>query len=348
MANLKATTINDTGYLRLPIGNDAERPAGDPSVLGAVRINSTSGDLEYWSGFGWETNTIAFPYRQIISTAYVHGGYKSSAVWSNVNKCFTSTDTTINLGDGSIERGHNYQAGACSKDYAYTFGAGNGHVVASNYVIAYNMRTEQNMTDINRNMNHNRIRFGCAFQENEYAWIHGGGNSEIEEYNMTTKTHIGASGSSYTTANAWAMSHENFAILFTSNDNRNWTFATRTLTSRGGTTVSNHHQQKSVQSKHTYQWCGDNGSYSGGYTYRVTNMYTNTTSGTVNKPIGNCGEENYTMGQDHQYMLGQYNGLQNNLSHRWNYSTQTGFQLGSSGEPKGHAGMSSAVAAWTS
>ena len=46
-------------------------------------------------------------------------------------------------------------------------------------------------------------------------------------------------------------------------------------------------------------------------------------------------------------MLGQYNGLQNNLSHRFNYSTQTGFALGSSGEPKGHAGMSSAVAGWT-
>lgn len=348
MANLKSTNINDTGYLRLPIGNDAQRPTGGPSVLGAVRINSVSGDLEYWSGAAWETNVIAFPHRQIISTAYVQGGYKSSAVWNNVNKTFTTTDTTINLGDGSVERGHNYQSGACSKDYSYVFGAGNGHVVSSNYVIAYNMRTEQNMTDIARNMNHNRIRFGTAFQENQYAWIHGGGNSEIEEYNMTTKTHVGASGSTFSTGNAWAMSYENYAILWVeSGDDRNWTFATRTLTTRDGTQVSAHHQQKSIQSKVTYGWAGNEGTYNGGYNYRVTNMVTNVTSGTVTRPIGNSGEENYTMGQDHQYMLGMYNGLQNNLSHRWNYSTQTGFSLGSSGEPKGHAGMSSAVCAWT-
>ena len=347
MANLKSTTFNDTGYLRLPVGSGAQRPTGDASTLGAVRISSDTGFLEYWSGAAWETNAVAFPYRQIITTAFVQGGYKSSAAWNNVNKCFTTTDTTINLGDGSIERSHNYQSGACSRDYSYVFGAGNGHVVSSNYVIAFNMRTEQNMTDIGRSMSVNRIRFGTAFQEDRYAWIHGGGNANVEEYNMTTKSVVGVTGSSYTTADAWAMSHENFAILFTSEDNRTWTFATRTLTTRAGTAVSAHHQQKSVQSKHKYQWAGAQGSYNAGYTYRVTDMYTNTTSGAVNKPIGNSGEENYAMGQDHTYMLGMYNGLQNNLSARWNYSTQTGFQGGASMEPKGKAGMSSAVCAWT-
>ena len=64
--------------------------------------------------------------------------------------------------------------------------------------------------------------------------------------------------------------------------------------------------------------------------------------------LESCGEENYTMGNDHQYMLGQYNGLQNNLSWRFNYATEQGFQGGASMEPKGKAGASSGTCAWRS
>ena len=347
MANLQATTINDTGYLRLPVGTSAQRPTEDPSVLGGVRINGDTGKLEYWSGADWQLNTVAYKYRQIITTSFVQGGYKSAAAWNNVNKCFHSTDTTINLGDGSIERSHNYQSGANSKDYAYVFGAGNGHVVSSNYVIAFNMRTEQNMTDVGRSMNYNRIRFGTAFWENSHAWIHGGGNAAIEEYNMVTKTAKGDQ-SSFGAGSAWAMSHENYAILWVDNgDDRTWTFSTRTLTARGGTNVSAHHQQKSVQSKNTFAYAGAQGTYNAGYTFRRTNMVTNTTdTAGPNKMVGNSGEENYGMGQDHMYMLGMYNGLQNNISARFNYSSETSVTGGSSMEPKGKAGMSSAVVSW--
>ncbi len=44
MANLLNTNINDTGYLRLPIGTSAERPA---NTVGAVRLNSNLGIVEY-------------------------------------------------------------------------------------------------------------------------------------------------------------------------------------------------------------------------------------------------------------------------------------------------------------
>ena len=55
-----------------------------------------------------------------------------------------------------------------------------------------------------------------------------------------------------------------------------------------------------------------------------------------------------TMGQDHQYMIGMYNGLQNNLSWRFNYASEQGFQGGTSMEPKGKAGASSGTCAWRS
>ena len=37
MAQLLDTNFNDTGYLRLPVGTDADRPANE---VGAVRLNS--------------------------------------------------------------------------------------------------------------------------------------------------------------------------------------------------------------------------------------------------------------------------------------------------------------------
>jgi hypothetical protein len=52
------------------------------------------------------------------------------------------------------------------------------------------------------------------------------------------------------------------------------------------------------------------------------------------------------MGQNHQYMLGMYNGAQNNISWRFNYATESGFQGGASMEPKGKGGASSGVCSW--
>ena len=47
MANLKNTTVNDTGYLTLPVGTTAQRPAS-PSD-GMLRRNTTLNCLEYYS-----------------------------------------------------------------------------------------------------------------------------------------------------------------------------------------------------------------------------------------------------------------------------------------------------------
>ena len=68
-------------------------------------------------------------------------------------------------------------------------------------------------------------------------------------------------------------------------------------------------------------------------------------SGVHTRPQNTAGEENYHSSQDKGYCNGQYDGLQNNKSFVWYYGTNTGTTLGSAGEPKGHAGMSSGVAA---
>jgi hypothetical protein len=52
MATLKDTTINDTGYIRIPVGTTAQRP-GSP-VAGMTRWNSDLGYEEYYNGTTWK------------------------------------------------------------------------------------------------------------------------------------------------------------------------------------------------------------------------------------------------------------------------------------------------------
>jgi hypothetical protein len=61
MATLKNTTINDTGYIQIPIGNTAERPV--TPLGGMMRYNTTLGYIEWWDA----TNSLWRPIYQIPS-----------------------------------------------------------------------------------------------------------------------------------------------------------------------------------------------------------------------------------------------------------------------------------------
>ena len=315
---------------------------------GHIRYNEAHKGIEYYSDqlgeSRWYGAGQPFLTRQIITANYTQGGYKSSATWNNVNRTQNATDTSVNLGNGSIERSHNYQSGAGSRTLAYTFGAGNGHVVSSNYVIAYNMVTENQLVLSQTLSDGNRLRFATMWNGTDYAYIAGGGSSTVREYNMVTQTQVGTHGT-MGSSNCWSMSHENYAIFY-GNGQYNFTFATKSVSSRGGTEPGAHHQQKAVNSKWGVSFAGNEGGYRSGYNLRRTSWAVNSTSQTIGKPVGDSGEENFGLGQDHQYMLGMYNGLQNNISWRFNYATESGFQAGSTLEPKGHAGMSSATNHW--
>ena len=57
--------------------------------------------------------------------------------------------------------------------------------------------------------------------------------------------------------------------------------------------------------------------------------------------VRSYGEENMMMGQDWGYMMGQYDGQQNNHTTKWDYSTDVETNMGASTRPKGHYGQSS-------
>jgi len=67
---------------------------------------------------------------------------------------------------------------------------------------------------------------------------------------------------------------------------------------------------------------------------------------TVTRPLQNSGEENYDMGQEHQYCMGMYDGAQNNRGHKFFYTTDTGYELGAGSVRTGIPGGSSGICGW--
>ena len=86
MATLKNTTINDTGFITLPVGTTAQRPAS-PTV-GMTRYNSTIGDIEYYNGTIWTPASLRVPTEGLVF--YVDAGQTASypgsgATWFDIS-----------------------------------------------------------------------------------------------------------------------------------------------------------------------------------------------------------------------------------------------------------------------
>jgi hypothetical protein len=87
MANLKNTTINDTGFLRLPSGTTAQRP-GSPSA-GMMRYNNTDSRIEFYNGEYWNSPSLLF-------TNNVHPNSTDIVAWSGTTghtACTVSRDS---------------------------------------------------------------------------------------------------------------------------------------------------------------------------------------------------------------------------------------------------------------
>jgi hypothetical protein len=71
--------------------------------------------------------------------------------------------------------------------------------------------------------------------------------------------------------------------------------------------------------------------------------YTTDTNGAMANKVRSMGEENFQMGQDHGYCLGNYDNQQNNHTVKYNYLNDVQTTMGSNTRPKGHTGQSSAA-----
>jgi hypothetical protein len=342
--------VADTTGIRMLEFPSSARPANP--VQGQVIYNTTNRTLEVFDGGYWKEcydSNRPFLYRTVITTAYVAGGYKDGVPFRNVNRMLHSTNICTNLGD-QISAAFSYAVGACNLTKGFFWSAEGSNGGASVNGIAFNMASETSAGAAN-NMRAARTNPYAVWKETQFAYIQGGGSGAVDVFNLTNETmynsaqgpdslggdqYGGNAGFSDETA-GYTWGDVNRKLLFS-------TTVSYTIsdTSVGGSTS----QQKGISTKLGKGYAGNEGVYNGGFNFRRWNCSTDVNIGNVAKPIGNCGEENFDMGQDHQYMLGMYDGLQNNRGWRFSYSTDSGFELGAGSVRTGVPGGSSAQCVW--
>jgi hypothetical protein len=343
-----ATTIGGGG-VNYPT---ASSNPGSP-VAGQVYWNTTQKELRQYDGEQWQQVGIGdggFKYRTVITASYVMCGYKSGTPYNNANRMVHSTDVCTNLGN-TMAYATSYSGGAPSRTKSWVFGANGAHTTANANVISLNHATDTgNSYNSANNMNTSRNDAGYAFKETEYCHITS--NTTSTKFNFTTET--AAAGLTGLIANGTvdgvqALCDQNKAHLYGNATGQQLVFATDTVGSdrlEASAWVGANNQQKPINSKDRKGYIGNEGTYNAGYNYRVYDLNTNTLARTVTRPLQNSGEENFDMGQEHQYCMGMYDGAQNNRGHKFFYTTDTGYELGSGSVRTGIPGGSSGICGW--
>jgi hypothetical protein len=342
--------VADTTGIRMLEYPSSARPANP--VQGQVIFNTTNRTLEIFDGGYWKEafdSNRPFKFRQVITTAYVVGGYKDGVPWRNANKMVHSTNVCTNLGD-QVNTAFAYATGACSLTKGF-FWSAEGSVGGSSVGgVAFNMATETN-AGAAQSLRVARTNAFAIWKEHQFAYITGGGNGEVDVFNLTNETmYYSAQGPGALGGDAYGgnSGFSDETAGYTWGDvNRKLMFSTTVSYSVSDTGVGGStSQQKGISTKLGKGYGGNEGVYNGGFNLRRWQTATDTNIGNVAKPIGNSGEENFDMGQDHQYMLGMYDGAQNNRGWRFSYSTDSGFELGAGSVRTGVPGGSSAQCVW--
>jgi len=347
------------------------------------RMEIYDSDAAVWKS-AEDVRRSQFLTRQTITTGYVMGGYQSGSPWRNVNRMVHATDVCTNLGDLLSYAGA-YTSGVANLSKGFLWSTDNSFPGSSAQTSAFNLSTETTAgTNTNWNCKEGGEDRGTIFNQLEWAFIIGGASkTSIDQFNMTTEVmqqqvspstfNFTSSLGYYDTTGTATLSGEEHGYAYGSNGSVKVIFATGVMyqaasgtfdwrptnnppasghfirmqtPEKGGGDLTTYAQQKGINSKIGRGWFGNEGTYNGGYNLRRINFTTDLSLGTVSKPIGNTGEENFDMGQTKQYMLGCYDGSQNNRTWRFTYSTESGSELGAGSTRTGVPGGSSGHCVW--
>lgn len=303
---------------------------------------------------GGRSGTKTYLTRQIITRGYLAAGYKNSVTWKNVGYIDQSTDTWSSIGD-LLGSGGGYVGGSHDLNIHYIWGTSASIQTNTANYSKYNMRTHTGTGDAtgpNSWMDCEGIQDSDPGNGGARKfWIASYTAGVISRYDVASNTFLTGASTSYTSANFTAYHYgENFGYFWgdapsTSTKRLKFVYATETQ-STPANVLSNDATQKGWSSKLGYGYGGAaNNLQAWKWSYATESV-----SSTINKPItsGSVQEENFDMGQDHNYMLGMYDGAQNNRAWRFNYATDTGFEGGAGMQPSasGIAGRSSGDCAW--
>ncbi len=352
--------IDGEEFTALPEENDSTRG----SYL--VSDGTNGAFWAYPGNTAGSTGVDAWRYRSIITHGYIAGGYKGSQPWRSVNKTWHANDTTFYCGE-QLDRAAAYCDGTWSDYNAYVHGVTNSYAGNSSATSSYNLHTgmlraqgdsrfsqynygyegDNNNTGIGYNvtggwaMSAGRNDAGCATnQKGQAGYITGGGNSSTNKLHFPTEIMYTTTSSGVSNDYVAGVGMENRAYFSWSNGSQKYMNYSNDSYANQNFAGGNRGWSKALPSKY-------------GHFYISTSNNNQTPMRKVRGSDGaalrnfnrsrRCGEENWEMGQDWGYKMGDYNGQQNNHVEKWTYSNDAISTLGSSARPKGHYGQSSAA-----
>ena len=318
----------------------SDRYSTDYSVGATLKSDGTN---TYWA---FDPGNSDWSMARIWTHGYVAGGYKNSSSWRTVNRTVHSTDVTTNIGD-IIDRSGGYFSGSWNDLTHFCHSFDNSFRASSNYTSAYNMATESGRTHQGSwDMTVNRNSMG-SFQDHVFAggnsYLIGGGNSRTDVMNLKTEV-MRTSG--------FPPDH------YDGGDDPTWGGSARLKGwKKRGDTWSRQGFWWNTETWASWAHAPGGDGWKKILSTMIGHMYVGTgnnnqngnqkcddTTGISTRGLdfGRTGEENFQMGMRKGYMLGNYNGSQNNNTYKVNYNTDQYNNLGGTTEPKGHGGMSSA------
>jgi len=180
---------------------------------------------------------------------------------------------------------------------------------------------------------------GCFSEMGISGYITQGGTSATNRLNFATEVMFITTDSGITSAYGTGMGGQSTGYMVTASTNRSLVWSNQTW-SNWTTLSGNGAWRKGHWTKKGWHFAGNNGNVQPGFV-RFNDSNGASTGGTQFQTLTNVGEENMEPGEDHGYMLGNFNGHQNNMTWKFTYATYTTSNMGALTRPKGHYGQSS-------
>jgi hypothetical protein len=352
----------------------ANIPASSAADRGGFLISDGAG-AAFWSYPGVVEGTPQvgqWRYRTIYTHGYLACGYKGSNPWRSVNKTWHATEVTMYCGE-QISFAQGYTNGVWSDHNAYIV-AGSGDISTPTAILcSYSLNNGTVRTFTSGTFQSGTAPYGYqgndpknegilygtlgsqgvggmalsvakidppATQDiqGQNGYISGGGDTSTQKlhfpsevmYTTTAAPFIGRGDASYGETKGW--------FHFAGVDYANLTFSNDSWASGGWGGWNRDFQGKMMGAKHGHFY-SDQGSNVTLPKAKV-NQSSGATITTFNK-IRAYGEANNQDGQDNGYVMGHFDGQQNNHTIRQSYSTDIEVTLGTAAQPKGHFGQSS-------
>ena len=362
-----ALRINNKKYIDIPY--TSLETSGEALASGGW--NKT-----FWGSIGstHEAGTIdnnAWLYRTIFTHGFLAAGYKGSNPWRTVNKTWHSTEVTVYCGE-QIAYTQGYTDGVFS-DYNGYIVAGAGFNAATSIVCSYSLHNGTIRTFsadgyssdgvpygyVGHDPKNEGLDYGTAgyggdvggmrlnFDQldgsntqdikGQHGYFTGGNSTNLNKLHFPTEVmyyvnngyHSGRGDASY---------GENIGWFYHAGSQQYLTFSTTTWTNGGWDTNSTDVHSKMMGSKHGHFYAEDGANVT--LPKAKFNQSTGARISTFNK-VRAYGESNCEDGQDNGYIMGHYDGQQNNHTIRQSYSSDSEVTLGAAAMPKGHYGQSS-------